>query len=277
MANAKDVKDVLDSRREFELEDPNTGEITHYFIAAPSASDVRKADWEYSKVYNQAITDGFLTQSQMVKLLQDKGILDDAYTEELENVRISLAAELFKLENVAEDISEDEREAIAIDVARLRDHLFQLNQRVNGPMGNTCENLAEDARTEFLTSRILQRKDGTKVWEDFEAFQNEENTALCVKARFEVMLWMQGLDSDFLQSTPEQTALRQIAQNRLDKALEQAKAEAAEEDDNSESEKVEEVSLDEVEEKPKKTRGRPKKTEAKKATPKKRGRPKKSE
>lgn len=277
MASAKNVKEVLDTRREFTFEDSD-GEEQHYFIAQPGASDIRKADWQYSKVYNQAIVDGFLTQSQMIQFLKDKGILTEEYTEHLEEARINLAAELFKLENLPDDGNDEDREAIAMEVARLRDELFRLNQKVNGPMGNTCENLAEDARTEFLTSRIIQKKDKSRVWETFEDFENEDNSALVAKCRFEVMLWMQGLESNFLENTPEQSALRELAQKRLDaaldearkSALEQAEAEKSKSDASKEDSKVQEN-------KPKAKRGRPKKKTTSPKTEKKRGRPKKTD
>jgi hypothetical protein len=291
---AVDVKEVskskekIDARREFTLELPG-GEINHYFIANPSGEDIRKADWQYSKVYNQAIMDGFMTQAQMVEVLKKKGIINDDYTDRLERVRTSLAAELFRLENLLDEASDEEKEATALEVASLRDELFQLNQMVNGPMGNTCENLAEDARTEFLTSRVIQTKDGKRVWETFEDYYKEENTALCVKSRFEVMLWMQGLGSDFLENTPEQKMLRDVAQLRLEKAMEEIKAEADEakdrlekEADSAVTEEVEEISLDNVpEEKPKSRRGRPKssakKTTSKKKAPKRNKKPVESE
>lgn len=256
------VKDILDTRREFTLETP-ANEILHFFIANPSGEDIRKADWQYSKVFNQAIVDGLLTQSQMIELLKEKKILNDEYTEKLENVRITLGAELFKLENLMETATEQEKEYSAMEVARLRDELFQLNQRINGPMANTCENLAEDARTDFLTSRIIQRKDKTHYWEDFEAYKSEENTALAIKSRFEVMLWMQGLESNFLENTPEQTMLRKIAQDRMEQAIKEEADKSHAEADAIAAEPVEEAPAEEsveelvLPEKPKKRAGRP--------------------
>ena len=275
MATAKDVKDVLETRREFVV---TTDDVdVSYFIAQPNAADIRKADWQYSKIYNQAIVDGFLTQAQMIDLLKEKGILSEDYAERVEVTRIGLASELFKLENIREDSSEIERESIALEIARLRDELFSLNQQVNGPMGNTCENLAEDARTEYLTSRIVQVKDSSHLWEDFDAYQNEENSILSVKARFEVMLWIQGLDSNFLENTPEQTALRSIATARLDRALQDAKAENAEAEEGDEFPEAEEKAAPKKGKKVKKARKpRAKKSVEDKPAPKKRGRPRKN-
>lgn len=248
MAKAKEKKQDIDTRREFTLETPENI-ILHYFIASPSGEDIRKADWQYSKIYNQAIVDGFLTQSQMVEFLKRKDILTDDYTHKLERVRTSLAAELFKLENLLEDADELDKESCALEVARLRDELFQINQTINGPMGNTCENLAEDSRTEYITSRIIETKDGEKLWDEYENYRQEDNTALCIKSRFEVMLWMQGLGSDFLENTPEQKILREISQTRLDKIIQEnqqtdseTEIESSEETQVNTSE-IEEISL----------------------------------
>jgi ribosomal protein S20 len=276
MATAKNAKDVLDTRREFTIQVDD--EEVSFYIAQPSGAAVRKSDWQYSKVYNQAIVDGFLTQAQMIDVLKEKGILSEEYAQRVESTRIGLASELFKLENLREDAPELECEGLALEVARLRDELFSLNQQVNGPLGNTCENLADDARNEYLTSRIVQHEDGSYLWEDFDAYQNEENSSLSVKARFEVMLWIQGLDSNFLENTPEQSALRAIAQARLTRAIESARAENAE---GASSEEELELDVDVVEDVPKKKRApRKKKTPVKskedKPAPKKRGRPKKT-
>lgn len=266
----KAVKDILDRRREFIFE-PQEGESEHYFIADPTGEDVRKADWQYSKIFNQALADGFPTQAQMIDVLKARGIISDDYTKEVEQTRIELATALFRLENLLPDATDFEREQAAIEVAALRDKLFRLNQRVNGPLANTCENLAEDARIEFLTARIIQKKDGTKVWSDFEAYRATDNTPLTVKARFEVMLWLQGLESNFLEKTPEQETLRAVAQKRIedtlqkleDSAKEQAATEAGTEEAEKLESKVEDVVL-EVPESPvkkeNKKRGRPKKS-----------------
>ncbi len=273
MSKADNVKEILETRREFLVE--NIGEESHnlYYIANPTGEDIRKSDWQYAKIYNQAIVDEFLTQAQMLELLKQKGILDDAYTKELGEIKTKLAAELYRLEILDEEVEDEEKEDLANSVALLREELFRLNQKINGPLGNTCENLAEDARVEFLTSRLIQKKDGGKLWDDFENFRAEENTALAIKSRFEVMLWMQGLDSDFMEQAPEQRALREIQQSRFDEALkelEEGNKAAAEEEakKKEESSEVEELDVSKVETKPKK-RGRPKKTTPKKKTSKK--------
>jgi hypothetical protein len=194
----------------------------------------------------------------MIDLLKKQGVVSEDYANEVEEVRARLAAEIYKLESLPDGTDDMDLEDAALAVAATRDELFRLNQRVNGPMGNTCENIAEDARVEFLTSRVVQTKEGSKLWEDFSAYLNEENTALSVKSRFEVMLWMQGLNSDFLDNTPEQLALREVNQKRVEEALASLKEEREEEDYPEETEVeilelppvVEEAVAEEVEEIP---------------------------
>ncbi len=279
MATPEDVRDVLDTRREFSIE--IDGETISYFIANPTGEDIRKADWQYSKIYNQAILDDLLTQAQMVDLLKKQGVISEDYATEVEETRSRLAAEIYKLEALPESSADADKEEAALSVAATRDELFRLNQRVNGPMGNTCENISEDARVEFLTSRVLQLQDGSKLWEDFDAYLNEENTALSVKSRFEVMLWMQGLNSDFLENTPEQQTLREVNQKRVETALSSLKVEreAAEDEEAPKEAEVEILELPEAaEEAPVETEPAPVVAEeasvAEKPKSKRKGRPK---
>jgi hypothetical protein len=252
----KTIRNILDSRREFLYEDED-GNETSYFISSPTGEDVRKADWNYAKVFNQAIDDGFPTQAQMLETLQKRGILSDEYARKVEMTKINLGAALFRLENLSDRSEDTDKETLALEIARLRDELFTLNQKVSSPMGNTCENTAEDARVEYLTSRVVQTKEGKRLWPTFDAYLNEPNNRLAVKSRFEVMLYLQGLESNFLENTPERQTLREIAERRLNEAVESAQNTPA--DDNSQEVEVENISLPD-EPKPKR-RGRAKKPE----------------
>ena len=114
----------------------------------------------------------------------------------------------------------DDKQDAALKVATAREDLFNWNQRLNGPMSNTCEQIADDARLEYLTSRMIQDEDGKRIWDDYSDFLTEKNQALAMRARFEVMLYLQGLDSDFLEKTPEAQAIREIEAEIQTKATE---------------------------------------------------------
>jgi hypothetical protein len=57
---------------------------------------------------------------------------------------------------------------------------------------------------------MIQLPDGKKVWDAYSDFLTEKNQRLAMRARFEVMLYLQGLEPDFLEKTPEAMAIREI-------------------------------------------------------------------
>jgi beta-lactamase class D len=114
-------------------------------------------------------------------------------------------------------------------------------------MSNTCEQMADDARLEFLTSCMIVDEKNDRVWSDYDSYLREKNQALALKSRFEVMLYLQGLDADFLEKTPEAVAMKDIEADVLQKATLAAEALEAVQKEVEETEKIEK-------ETPKKTR-----------------------
>ena len=70
MADKKDVK-VQEERREFK--DPISGDT--YYITAPTADDVRGADWQYSKMYTKSLVEGITTSAEMMDILMRRGVV----------------------------------------------------------------------------------------------------------------------------------------------------------------------------------------------------------
>ena len=224
---------------------------TEYFVIAPNANDIREADWNYSRIYTRSLTEGITTSAEMMDILRRRGIVGPEFEQRATELTAQLNEKIWALE-VAESM-EDKRD-LAVEVAEARDELFQWNQRLNGPMANTCEQLADDARLEYLTSSMVVNSKDERVWDDFDSYLKEKNQALALKSRFEIMLYLQGLESDFLEKTPEAQAMKEVETDILNKAAEAAKALEA---------------VVEEEKKPKKKTTRKKKTTAKKKTAKK--------
>jgi len=199
------------NRRKFESPDGKES----YYIAMPTAEDIRGADWNYSKIYTKCLVEGITTAAEMMDILMRRGIIGPEFEQRQRELNNELAKKVIKLEGPK---GLDEKQLLAMEVANLREELFNWNQRLNGPMSNTCEQIADDARLEYLTSRITEREDGTKVWETYEDFLSEKNQALAIRSRFEIMLYLQGLESDFLDQTPEAVALREIEVEIQEKA-----------------------------------------------------------
>lgn len=235
---------------------------TNYFINIPSAEDIRGADWVYSKTYTKSLVEGITTSAEMMDILLRRGIIGP----EFEQRSMELADQLnIMIAALEEAKTLEEKRELAIEVAKAREALFTWNQRLNGPMNNTCEQIADDARLEFLTSVMIEREDGSKIWESHEAYLSEKSTQLASRARFEVMIYLQGLDSDFLEKTPEAMALKEVEEDIMTKAEEVIKAAQAMED---EEKFVEELEAKEEKEKKEKPKAR-KKTTRKKSSKKK--------
>jgi hypothetical protein len=194
---------------------------TEYFVVAPNANDIREADWNYSRIYTRSLTEGITTSAEMMDILRRRGIVGPEFEQRATELTAQLNEKIWALE-VAETM--EAKRDLAVEVAEARDELFQWNQRLNGPMANTCEQLADDARLEYLTSSMVVNSKDERVWDDFDSYLKEKNQALALKSRFEIMLYLQGLESDFLEKTPEAQAMKEIETDILSKAAEAAKA-----------------------------------------------------
>jgi len=215
-------KDPFDSEGLRSFVDPNDAEVI-YYIVPPGASDLRSADYEYSKVYTRCLVEGITTASEMTDILMRRGIIGSEFEQRAGELSEILREKIKALET-AKDMMD--KQVLAVEVAEARDELFRWNQRLNAPLSNTCEHLADDSRLEYITSRVIRKEDGSYVWETFNDYLDEKSQGLAQKARFEVMLYLQGLDSDFLDKTPEAVALKEVGAD-IAKALVKAEEDAA--------------------------------------------------
>jgi len=198
----------------------------------------------------------------MLEILKKRNIIGDDYDRIGDDLRVSLAEKIVQMER---ENDREERMKLALEVADLREEVFQWNQRLSSPLASTCENMANDARVEFITSAVVQDADGNRLWEDFEAYRGEKNLALQTKARFEVMLWLEGVESDFLEKAPENMVLKELMD--ADKLEASAPSEEMLEatKDSEEEEAVEEPKPARKKRAPAKKRATRKKAAAKKA------------
>ncbi len=249
----KIINEVLESRRSFFGGD---GE-TEYFIGSPTAEDIRGADWQYSKKYTKCLIEGIPTSAELSDILRRRGVIGEDFDRRAEELTTILNELLMRL---AEASNNEEKTSLAYEVAQARENLFQWNQRLSGPMSNTCEQISDDVRLEYLTSCMLQDKNGEKIWGSYEDFLSEVDRELTLKARYEVMLYLQGYDSDFLSNTPEAKAMQEV-QDDLLKEIDAEKDETSTKSEEDLKPKEEPKPKSKAKPKAKKTKG--KKAEAK--------------
>ncbi len=179
----------------------------NYYIISPTAEDIRGADWEYSKSYTKSLVAGITTTAEMTDILMRRGIIGPEFEQRSNELATELATKVQALEGSK---NSEEKAELALQVAMSREELFQWNQRLNAPLGNTCEQMSDDSRLEFLTSRLIVDEAGNKLWEKYDNYLTEKEQSLAQQSRFEVMLYLQGLDSDFLDNTPEAVAMKEL-------------------------------------------------------------------
>lgn len=221
----------IDARRSFFGKD----EEVQYFIANPNAEDIRGADWQYSKIYTRCLNEGITTSAEMMDILRRRGVVGGDYDKRSKELSSKLNDLITDLGDVK---GNEEKSALAVEIAQAREALFQWNQRLSGPMSNTCEQIADDARLEYLTAGMIQYSDGSRVWADHDKFLVSNDQSLTMKARYEVMLFLQGYDSNFLDYTPEAVAMKEVEENIIKQASEKEKVEENSTQQISKKEKV---------------------------------------
>jgi hypothetical protein len=217
-----DNKQMNDPRPSFEVfRDANT---VRYYIGVPNADQLRKAEWHYAKIYNKALVEGLTTQSEMLDILRQRGLYGDDYESHLESLRKKITD---TLDQMATTDNQVERYNLAREAENLRSEFYRWNARLTGPMRNTCEQIADDAKVEFLTSQMIQHQDGKPVWKTFEDFLNDPDQTFAMQSRMEVYLALQGIDKEFLSRTPERVVIESyekgpVEVKELTSAVEQA-------------------------------------------------------
>ncbi len=226
-------------------------EETKYYVEPPTAEDIRGADWQYSKTFTQCLIEGITTSAEMMDILTRRGIIGPEFEQRASELSHKLADKIALLEATTDM---DIKRELSMEVAKSREELFQWNQRLNGPMNNTAEQISDDARLEHLTSSMVTKEDKSKVWSSYQIYLKEKSQSLALRSRFEIMLYLQGLSSDFLDNTPEARAMREVqtdVMDRADAALLAANAvELEESEDLKALSAVSNESIDKVDEKP---------------------------
>jgi len=208
------IEEIFEDKRSF------VHEGAKYFIDNATIDDVRQADWHYSRTYNEAMLAGVATQAQMQDILEEREIIGPKY----EAKRIELIQELDEATTELKAATTlEEKEAGATKVELIRNRLFRWNQRASSPLSNCVEQMAEDARIEWLTACMVKDSDGNRVWKGYEDYKTTTNPTLGMRARYEVMLALQGLSSSFLDETPEALARKEIEEAKQTKLLEEEK------------------------------------------------------
>lgn len=197
----KVVAEAESGCREWEFTD------ARYTTRVPDTKDTNESNWEYSKAFNKALMAGLPTQTQMEKMLAERGIWGEAETARVDELREKIGnIEAILGKKKPTDKSKSVRKLVT-ELAEARADLIALNGTFNEYMSQTVESKADEAKQAYLISACTFKND-ERVWKDMDSFLTDRDRELVATATYQYMTFSVGLASDYLEDLPEIKFLR---------------------------------------------------------------------
>lgn len=184
------------------------GEIkeVEIYVQKPNNDTIKMAERYKSKVWNQCIQDEILTKKELNVLMRKRGIWDEAKDREEEEITkeiIRLERELYHGKDGKSKPKVSEGRDIAIQIRRKRLELRDLIAEKISLEENTADNLADNSRFDFLVAHCTFYKDGTRVYKDFNEYNNKSADEIAFAAAGLLGKMLYNLDSSFEKNLPE--------------------------------------------------------------------------
>jgi len=169
------------------------GEVVLRF---PTPEETRRADWQYSKIFNEAILDGIPTQKQMEDLLREKGIWTNKDDKELDCLKA-------ELDNTHAQLSEKKNgrkksKELKLKISKIRQELIEKQSQKQRYLSNTVEMKADEARLNYLIHTCVETEAGEKIWNTYSDFQNERDHESTTKIIYEFLTFINNIDLEKL-------------------------------------------------------------------------------
>lgn len=171
----------------------------HLTMALPNVDEQTQGDWEYSRVYVQALKQGILTKKEWEQLIAERGLVSDEHVKtDLVNRIREISLELNDEDHAP---SEDRRQALMEELASIQTRYQQVTQEEDEFFNNTVERKAEQARLVFLAATctrydVGEPKAGERVWESLDAFRQERRNVLISTVLTQFMALAYGLSPE---------------------------------------------------------------------------------
>jgi len=172
--------------RIFKTKDKDDKDLVLKF-ARPSQKILNKADLVFRTSFSNALREGVLTAAEVDKILRERGIWDDDKELEAEKFR----TEIGELEEKLKDptLNNEQGKALCEKITSVRINLIRHNSIYTTVADNTCENMANEARNQYLCATCIHdNKTGLRVYKDVENFQDRLDEAAALDAYREAMI-----------------------------------------------------------------------------------------
>jgi chorismate mutase len=208
MAKKKESQEMTNKEKREKMVEVHTGKRVFdsekyglLQIRFPLVEENRLADWEYSKVFHQAIMDEIPTNKEVEAMIKKRGLWTEEDEEKVADLRSKIDIQLVLLSKME---TEKNMKPINDKIDELRQEIFQVQQERQKFFNNTAEAKADEAKMSFLISRVTEYADtGKKVWETYADFKNEPDQSTVNDIVMQFLTFINGLPADFLETPSE--------------------------------------------------------------------------
>ena len=185
-------------------EGDNKKEVDIY-VTQPNNDVLKRAERYKSRTCNEAIQDGVLTKKEVSMVMEKRGIWDETKDKKEK----TLSKDIFDLEkklahgNGKRKPKLSEGRDVAINIRKKRLELRDLLTDKIAMEENTADNLADNARFDYLVAHCTFYANGKPVYENFEDYNNQGSDEIAFAAATSLSRMLYNLDSSFERKLPE--------------------------------------------------------------------------
>jgi hypothetical protein len=199
--------------REFDWTD-DAGTDRKLYIRKPTAEEMDRAKYEYTKVYNEALSENIMPKTALKNRLEESGV----NLTEMERVASEKFIEINDLIDELEEARKKEDKSLVHELKSkmsiIRADVTAKRTVIRDYLANCADTIAEDARDSYLTANIIM-EDGKALIdsthtdlkkamkERYDKYRKDEYSSLRRAAEFHFVTLQYGLDPDFLEKLPE--------------------------------------------------------------------------
>lgn len=174
-------------------------------IYQPNNDVLKRAERHKSRTWNEAIQDGIITKKELSVVMKKRGIWDESKDEEekaLSKKIAGLEKELYHGDGKKKPKLSEGRK-IAVQIRQKRIELRNLLTEKIELEENTADNLADNARFDYLVAHCTFYANGKPVYKDFAEYNSKSADEIAFAAATSLSRMMYNLDSSFERKLPE--------------------------------------------------------------------------
>jgi len=204
MQNRKDI-DV-----KYYGDDGEVTKTTKIYVIAPVGNVINRADRQRAKIWTECVDDGIKTKDELAILLEKRGLWtkDDKTKEEKFKKDIDEMERKLYLGDGQKKIplSDGIKDAITMRKLRreYREHMMTKNEHEQ----NTADNIADNARFDFLVANCTFYENGQSVYNDIVDYNNRHADELAFNAAQGLAELLHGYDPKSEANLPENKWLK---------------------------------------------------------------------